>query len=164
MGEGEVKNLPPELVDRIHSSRRRCFKDTGMIALPRSASSSRLPSSIYSGGYVPYASLAKKAGGGVSDVFVVPTRPRHSSAARSLQPSSHTVVHATENAHWLSRNSVGPPEKTAWMINDKGNRVWFSYEHTPTLFPVHETRFYKPKLHKLDFLKVKKEDSKGRDL
>jgi len=159
-------NLPPELVDRINSSRRRCFKDTGMIKLPRSASSSRLPSSIYSGGYVPYASLAKKAGGpSVSDVFVVSSRPRHSAVRSSLQPTpSHTVVHATENAHWLSRNSVGPPEKTAWMINDKGNRVWFSYEHTPTLFPVQETRFYKPKLHKLDFLGKKEDDSKGRDL
>ena len=45
------------------------------------------------------------------------------------------------------------------MINDKGNKIWFKYEHTPSLFPVKETRFYKPKLHKTDFLgKEKNED------
>jgi len=159
----QVKNLPPELVDRINTSRRRCFKETGMM---RSASSSRLstPSGLYSGGYVPYSTLTKKA----SDVKHVsvdlplsPIAGRHRSAASTALNSNPSVVHATENAHWLARNSVGPPEKTAWMINDKGNRVWFSFEHTPTLFPVHETRFYKPKLHKLDFLGKKTEDSKG---
>ena len=59
---------------------------------------------------------------------------------------------------------VGSPEKTAWTINDKGNRVWFSYEHTPTLFPVTETRFYKPKLHKMDFLGKRKKEEDGRHI
>ena len=59
---------------------------------------------------------------------------------------------------------VGSPEKTAWTINDKGNRVWFSYEHTPTLFPVTETRFYKPKLHKMDFLGKRKKEEDGRNI
>ena len=51
-----------------------------------------------------------------------------------------------------------------WAINDKGNRVWFSYEHTPTLFPVTETRFYKPKLHKMDFLGKRKKEEDGRNI
>lgn len=150
----------------------------------RSVSASRLPksassSSIYSGGFTPYSSLTKRSSGvaeggswGSSRFSAAPmslspdlpmspaSRHRKVSAAQNANP---TLMHASENAHWLSRNSVGPPEKTAWMINDKGNRVWFSFEHTPTLFPVQETRFYKPKVHKLDFL-GKKEDTKGRDL
>lgn len=113
---------------------------------------------------MPYSTLTKKVTDsskyGSVDLPVSPLSRHRASAALNSNPS---VVHASENAHWLSRNSVGPPEKTAWMINDKGNRVWFSFEHTPTLFPVHETRFYKPKLHKLDFL-GKKEESKGREL
>lgn len=57
---------------------------------------------------------------------------------------------------------MGDPAKTAWMINDKGNKVWFRFEHTPSLFPVKETRFYKPKLHKMDFLgKEPKEEERA---
>ena len=64
---------------------------------------------------------------------------------------------ARKNVHIVSKLKcsilkVGDPSKTAWMINDKGNKVWFRFEHTPSLFPVTETRFYKPKLHKSDFL------------
>ena len=59
---------------------------------------------------------------------------------------------------------VGDPSKTAWMINDKGNKVWFKYEHTPSLFPVKETRFYKPKLHKTDFLGKEKNEDDERSM
>ena len=55
---------------------------------------------------------------------------------------------------------VGDPSKTAWMINEKGNKVWFRFEHTPSLFPVKETRFYKPKLHKSDFLGKNKDEER----
>ena len=61
-------------------------------------------------------------------------------------------VHIVSKQHSCSILKVGDPSKTAWMINDKGNKVWFRFEHTPSLFPVTETRFYKPKLHKADFL------------
>ena len=50
------------------------------------------------------------------------------------------------------------------MINDKGNKVWFKYEHTPSLFPVKETRFYKPKLHKTDFLGKEKNEDDERSM
>jgi hypothetical protein len=53
---------------------------------------------------------------------------------------------------------VGAPEKTAWTINDRGNKVWFTYEETPSLFPVKETRFYKPNLHRKDFLGKKRNE------
>jgi len=165
-----MKNLPPELVDRINSSRRRCFSNSGIIrgggggvGSETSTVASSGGGSVYSGGWVPYSSLTKR-----SKSVAPPSLPitgigssNHLTTSASGNPS---VVHTAENAHWLSRNSVGPPEKTAWMINDKGNRVWFHYEHTPTLFPVHETRFYKPRLHKLDFLGKKQEDSKGREI
>ena len=43
---------------------------------------------------------------------------------------------------------VGAPQYTAFDINDRGNRVYIKYEpNQPTIFPVNETRFYKPKMH-----------------
>merc|ERR1739844_396666 len=83
-----------------------------------------------------------------------------------------SIAHVSETSHWLTRhqnvrssknlesqsidwlttNQIGDPSKTAWMINEKGNKVWFTYEHTPSIFPVKETRFYKPRLHKKDFM------------
>ena len=66
---------------------------------------------------------------------------------------------AARNFPQLPSFQVGKPEQTAWMINDKGNKVWFKFEHTPTLFPVKETRFYKPKLHRRDFLGKNKDDA-----
>jgi hypothetical protein len=50
------------------------------------------------------------------------------------------------------------------MINDQGNKIWFKYEHTPSLFPTKETRFYKPKLHKTDFLKEKNDEDDERSM
>ena len=61
-------------------------------------------------------------------------------------------------SNFHSLHQVGAPEKTAWTINDRGNKVWFTYEETPSLFPVKETRFYKPSLHKKDFLGKKKNE------
>lgn len=40
---------------------------------------------------------------------------------------------------------------TSWYINDKGDKVWLKFDaNIPcNMFPTHETRFYKPKLHKI---------------
>lgn len=170
-----MKNLPPELVDRINSSRRRCFSNSGIIRGDTfsTAAASSGGSSVYSGGWVPYSSLTKRSKSMAKYMSEAPPQSPSSHFGGHHVSSSHlttsasgnpSVVHTADNAHWLSRNSVGPPEKTAWMINDKGNRVWFHYEHTPTLFPVTETRFYKPRLHKLDFLGKKEDESKGREI
>ena len=89
---GDAKNLPPELVDRINNSRRRCFSNSGMMK------PDRYSSSIYSGGWVPYATLTRK-----------PTPNRFGSEMPITTTSvsgNPSVVHTTENAHWLSRNSV----------------------------------------------------------
>ena len=47
-------------------------------------------------------------------------------------------VHACDAA-FISQ--VGSPTTTAYMINDRGNRIYLKYEpHQPTIFPVTETR------------------------
>merc|ERR1712124_114369 len=84
---------------------------------------------------MPYNSITRRDGRFASESRMVGVSR---AAAMTNNPS---VMHTSETAHWLNRNAVGSPEKTAWTINDKGNRVWFSYEHTPTLFPVTEFDF-----------------------
>merc|ERR1712110_849441 len=57
-----------------------------------------------------------------------------------------SIAHVSETSHWLTRhqnvrssknlesqsidwlttNQIGDPSKTAWMINEKGNKVWFT--------------------------------------
>jgi len=145
--------LPAELVDRINTSKRRCFSGSGMI--PK-ADKAYTPTSVHTGGWMPYTSITRRGGRTASE-----SRLASRASAITNNPS---VMHTSETAHWLNRNAVGSPEKTAWTINDKGNRVWFSYEHTPTLFPVTETRFYKPKLHKKDFLGKRKKEEDGRHI
>merc|ERR1712001_41942 len=86
-----------------------------------------------SGGFIPYTSMTR----------------RSQSIGSTVLSNNASVVHVAETSHWLTRNEVGDPAKTAWMINDKGNKVWFKYEHTPSLFPVKETRFYKPSCTRL---------------
>jgi len=149
------KNLPPELVDRINTSKRRCFSGSGIITKDEK---SYTPPSVHTGGWMPYNSITRRDGRFASESRMVGVSR---AAAMTNNPS---VMHTSETAHWLNRNAVGSPEKTAWTINDKGNRVWFSYEHTPTLFPVTETRFYKPKLHKMDFLGKRKKEEDGRNI
>ena len=56
---------------------------------------------------------------------------------------------------------IGDPAKTAWEINDRGNKVWFTYEHSPSIFPVKETRFYKPKLHTKNFMNPEEDDEEN---
>jgi len=148
------KSLPPELVDRINTSKRRCFSGSGIIPKTEKAYT---PASVHTGGWMPYTSITRNGGARMSSESRLVSR----AAALTNNPS---VMHTSETAHWLNRNAVGSPEKTAWTINEKGNRVWFSYEHTPTLFPVTETRFYKPKLHKMDFLGIKKKEEDGRHI
>merc|ERR1711976_49136 len=100
------------------------------------------PFETSSGGFVPYTSM---------------TRRSRSLGATTLVQSP-SISHVSETSHWLTRNQVGDPTTTAWMINEKGNKVWFTYEHTTSIFPVKETRFYKPQLHKKNFLHPEAED------
>jgi len=149
------KHLPPELVERINKTKRRCFSGSGVAP---STEKSYTPVSVHTGQWMPYNSITRKGGRTASETRMV-------GATRGASLSSNpSIMHTSETAHWLNRNAVGVPEKTAWTINDKGNRVWFSYEHTPTLFPVTETRFYKPKLHKVDFLGKRKKEEDGRNI
>merc|ERR1712241_69771 len=106
------------------------------------------PFETNSGGFIPYNSMNR----------------RSQSLGATVLSNNASVVHVAETSHWLTRNEVGDPSKTAWMINDKGNKVWFKYEHTPSLFPVKETRFYKPKLHKTDFLNPQKNEDDERTM
>ncbi|CAB4068642.1 unnamed protein product [Lepeophtheirus salmonis] len=88
-----------------------------------------------SGGFEPYGMLSKS----------------------SMSHSLSSVPSNSGTRRWISRNEVGPPEITAYMINDKGNKVWIKFESfEKTIFPVNESRFYKPRLHKIDFLNKKK--------
>merc|ERR1711992_400570 len=94
------------------------------------------PFETSSGGFVPYTSMTR----------------RSKSLGATTLINNPSIAHVSETSHWLTRHQIGDPSKTAWMINEKGNKVWFTYEHTPSIFPVKETRFYKPRLHKKDFM------------
>eukprot|EP00093_Oithona_nana_P012354 12354.XXX_14171_13438_1 [CDS] Oithona nana genome sequencing. len=119
-----TSNLPPELLERINKAQNKVNRH------------STYNFETSSGGFIPYHSMTRRA----------------TSLGATALSTNADVAQITEASHWLTRNQVGDPSKTAWMINDKGNKVWFRFEHTPSLFPVTETRFYKPKLHKADFL------------
>merc|ERR1712066_172954 len=44
------------------------------------------------------------------------------------------------------------PLHTAWYINEKGDKIWLKFDSSIpcNMFPTYETRFYKPKLHKIE--------------
>ena len=93
-----TENLPPELAERINTSKRRCFSGCGM--LPPRADGSYTPPSLYSGGWMPYNSMTRKGGRMTSEGRVV---GNSRAAALTNNPS---VMHTSETAHWLNRNSV----------------------------------------------------------
>merc|ERR1712183_292948 len=128
-------NLPPELIERINKPQKS-----------RLSVATQFETS--SGGFIPYTSMTRRA----------------TSLGATALTTNASVAHVSETSHWLTRNEVGDPSKTAWMINDQGNNIWFKYEHTPSLFPTKETRFYKPKLHKTDFLKEKNDEDDERSM
>merc|ERR1712184_62874 len=103
------------------------------------------PFETSSGGFVPYTSM---------------TRRSASLGATTLR-NNPTIAHVSETSHWLTRHQIGDPAKTAWEINDRGNKVWFTYEHSPSIFPVKETRFYKPKLHTKNFMNPDEDDEEN---
>merc|ERR1712058_3941 len=51
----------------------------------------------------------------------------------------------------LANQTGSNPLHTAWYINEKGDRVWLKFDNSIpcTQFSTTETRFYKPKLHKI---------------
>merc|ERR1712110_300558 len=53
------KSLPPELVERINTSKRRCFSGSGM--LPK-AEKAYTPASVHTGGWMPYNSITRRDG------------------------------------------------------------------------------------------------------
>merc|ERR1712107_523495 len=64
------------------------------------------PFETSSGGFVPYTSM---------------TRRSRSLGATTLVQSP-SISHVSETLHWLTRNQVGDPTTTAWMINEKGKQ------------------------------------------
>merc|ERR1712128_409094 len=56
------------------------------------------------------------------------------------------------SSKYVLANQTGPsPLHTAWYINEKGDKVWLKFDSSIpcTRFSTTETRFYKPKLHKI---------------
>ena len=90
------KNLPPELVDRINTSKRRCFSGSGIIPKTEKAYT---PASVHTGGWMPYTSITRKGGARMSSESRLVSR----AAALTNNPS---VMHTSETAHWLNRNAV----------------------------------------------------------
>ena len=91
------KNLPPELVERINTSKRRCFSGSGMI--PK-AEKAYTPPSVHTGGWMPYNSITRRDGRFASESRMVGVSR---AAAMTNNPS---VMHTSETAHWLNRNAV----------------------------------------------------------
>ena len=90
------KNLPPELVDRINTSKRRCFSGSGIIPKTEKAYT---PASVHTGGWMPYTSITRNGGARMSSESRLVSR----AAALTNNPS---VMHTSETAHWLNRNAV----------------------------------------------------------
>merc|ERR1712058_67936 len=59
---------------------------------------------------------------------------------------------------------IDNPLHTAWYINDKGDKIWLKFDSSIpcNMFPTFESRFYKPKLHKI--VKDPYSERKTRDL
>ena len=91
------KNLPPELVDRINTSKRRCFSGSGIITKDEK---SYTPPSVHTGGWMPYNSITRRDGRFASESRMVGVSR---AAAMTNNPS---VMHTSETAHWLNRNAV----------------------------------------------------------
>eukprot|EP00091_Calanus_sinicus_P023820 TRINITY_DN8254_c0_g1_i4.p1 TRINITY_DN8254_c0_g1~~TRINITY_DN8254_c0_g1_i4.p1 ORF type:complete len:116 (-),score=22.96 TRINITY_DN8254_c0_g1_i4:73-420(-) len=51
----------------------------------------------------------------------------------------------------LANQTGADPLHTAWYINEKGDKVWLKFDSSIpcTRFATTETRFYKPRLHKI---------------
>eukprot|EP00091_Calanus_sinicus_P007232 TRINITY_DN1817_c0_g1_i1.p1 TRINITY_DN1817_c0_g1~~TRINITY_DN1817_c0_g1_i1.p1 ORF type:complete len:108 (+),score=32.07 TRINITY_DN1817_c0_g1_i1:87-410(+) len=60
--------------------------------------------------------------------------------------------HDIANRKYALPNETGSiPLHTAWYITDRGDKVWLRFDPSRPCykFPTTETRFYKPKLHKI---------------
>ena len=65
------KNLPPELVDRISTTKRRCFSGSGI--MPKD-DKIYTPASVHTGQWMPYNSITRRGGRTASEsrMFGVP--------------------------------------------------------------------------------------------
>ena len=90
------QNLPPELVERINTSKRRCFSGSGITS--NDDAKYRTPS-VYSGGWMPYTSMTRRGGRMTSE-------GRITSGTGSSTSNVPLIMHTTDTAHWLNRNSV----------------------------------------------------------
>merc|ERR1712024_423665 len=57
------------------------------------------------------------------------------------------------SSKYVLANQTGEsPLHTAWYINEKGDKIWLKFDSSIpcNMFPTYETRFYKPKLHKIE--------------
>jgi len=78
--------------------------------------------------------------------FRAPGLPKfttRSTEKKQAEVSSSRYVVANQTGH--------SPLHTAWYINDKGDKIWLKFDASIpcTMFPTQESRFYKPKLHKI---------------
>ena len=91
------KNLPPELLDRINKTKRRCFSGSGVV--PKTEKSFT-PVSVHTGQWMPYTSITRKGGRTASETRMV-------GASRGASLSNNpSIMHTSETAHWLNRNAV----------------------------------------------------------
>merc|ERR1712189_142746 len=86
--------------------------------------------------------------------------------SQNLQLDQQTKKQAelTSSKYVLANQTGDSPLHTAWYINDKGDKIWLKFDSSSpcNLFPIFESRFYKPKLHKI--VKDPYSDKKTRDL
>merc|ERR1712133_235060 len=70
----------------------------------------------------------------------------------------------TSSKYVLANQTGDNPLHTAWYINDKGDKIWLKFDSSIpcNMFPTFESRFYKPKLHKI--VKDPYSERKTRDL
>jgi hypothetical protein len=91
------RSLPPELVDRINKTKRRCFSGSGVV--PKTEKS-YAPVSVHTGQWMPYTSITRKGRSTASETRMV-------GASRGASLSNNpSIMHTSETAHWLNRNAV----------------------------------------------------------
>merc|ERR1711990_391671 len=79
--------------------------------------------------------------------FKAPGLPKFTT--RSLEKKNAEL---SSSKYVLANQTGESPLHTAWYINEKGDKIWLKFDSSIpcNMFPTYETRFYKPKLHKME--------------
>merc|ERR1711915_191337 len=78
--------------------------------------------------------------------FRVPGLPKFTTRAAEKRDAD------IKSSQYVLANQTGvEPLHTAWYINERGDKIWLKFDTSIpcTKFATTETRFYKPKLHKM---------------